>query len=384
MKKILNMLMAAGLAVWGASCSSDLDYEPGGVTPVKALLLPADNWYVELQSASSATETFSWEPALAADGQLPHYEVVFLAQPDGEIVYRYDAGSKTSVAVPHKELNLAAKAAGIDAGASGDFYWSVVSSRGVTTAPVEATPRCISVKRLFGFDVIPSTLYLTGEATEVGDDLSLAMQFQSTGEDVGEFTAIMRLEAGKTYSMYETTDASSRHFTIEEGELREFGADVKPATSLASVDKTGIYRVYVDFNTRSTIVEEVTRLAFYQRDDVGNAVELTYQGLGVWKLENHTTTKGDNRYGFLANISGATSYQEKWSSVNYNNNNAPTTGTSLDWWEIYMNKDITADGWWGYTFKWIDSEWAEKKVVTIEVHMDHTQNFFYHTVTYVK
>ena len=209
MKKILNMLMAAGLAVWGASCSSDLDYEPGGVTPVKALLLPADNWYVELQSASSATETFSWEPALAADGQLPHYEVVFLAQPDGEIVYRYDAGSKTSVAVPHKELNLAAKAAGIDAGASGDFYWSVVSSRGVTTAPVEATPRCISVKRLFGFDVIPSTLYLTGEATEVGDDLSLAMQFQSTGEDVGEFTAIMRLEAGKTYSMYETTDAAT-------------------------------------------------------------------------------------------------------------------------------------------------------------------------------
>ncbi len=384
MKKILNMLMAAGLAVWGASCSSDLDYEPGGVTPVKALLLPADNWYVELQSASSATETFSWEPALAADGQLPHYELVFLAQPDGEIVYRYDAGSKTSVAVPHKELNLAAKAAGIDAGASGDFYWSVVSSRGVTTAPVEATPRCISVKRLFGFDVIPSTLYLTGEATEVGDDLSLAMQFQSTGEDVGEFTAIMRLEAGKTYSMYETTDASSRHFTIEEGELREFGADVKPATSLASVDKTGIYRVYVDFNTRSTIVEEVTRLAFYQRDDVGNAVELTYQGLGGWKLENHTTTEGDNRYGFLANISGATSYQEKWSSVNYNNNSAPTTGTSLDWWEIYMNKDITADGWWGYTFKWIDSEWAEKKVVTIEVHMDHTQNFFYHTVTYVK
>ena len=384
MKKILNMLMAAGLAVWGASCSSDLDYEPGGVTPVKALLLPADNWYVELQSASSATETFSWEPALAADGQLPHYELVFLAQPDGEIVYRYDAGSKTSVAVPHKELNLAAKAAGIDAGASGDFYWSVVSSRGVTTAPVEATPRCISVKRLFGFDVIPSTLYLTGEATEVGDDLSLAMQFQSTGEDVGEFTAIMRLEAGKTYSMYETTDASSRHFTIEEGELREFGADVKPATSLASVDKTGIYRVYVDFNTRSTIVEEVTRLAFYQRDDVGNAVELTYQGLGVWKLETHTTTEGDNRYGFLANISGATSYQEKGSSVNYNNNSAPTTGTSLDWWEIYMNKDITADGWWGYTFKWIDSEWAEKKVVTIEVHMDHTQNFFYHTVTYVK
>ena len=134
MKKILNILMAA-LVLTGISCSEDLEYKPGGVTPVQTLLLPADNYYVELQSASTATLRFSWEPALAADGQLPHYEVVFFGKPGGEIVYRCDAGSSTSVDIVHKEINRIANAAGIDVGADGAVYWSVVSSRGVAKPP---------------------------------------------------------------------------------------------------------------------------------------------------------------------------------------------------------------------------------------------------------
>ena len=106
MKKILNILMAA-LVLTGISCSEDLEYKPGGVTPVQTLLLPADNYYVELQSASTATLRFSWEPALAADGQLPHYEVVFFGKPGGEIVYRCDAGSSTSVDIPVVPMNTA-------------------------------------------------------------------------------------------------------------------------------------------------------------------------------------------------------------------------------------------------------------------------------------
>ena len=57
MKKILNILMAA-LVLTGISCSEDLEYKPGGVTPVQTLLLPADNYYVELQSASNGDAPF--------------------------------------------------------------------------------------------------------------------------------------------------------------------------------------------------------------------------------------------------------------------------------------------------------------------------------------
>ena len=386
MKKILNILMAALVFTGVSSCSDDLEYKPGGVTPVKTLLLPADNYYVELQSASTATFTFAWEPAQAEDGQRPHYEVVFFTEPGGAIVYRLDAGSSASVSFAHKDLNLAAKAAGVEAGETGDIYWSVVASRGVTEAPVEAAPRCLSVKRLFGFDVIPATLFITGDASEAGTELADAMQFQMTSpqNETGEFTVISRLEAGKTYELCEDTSGSGRRFSIEEGELREFGADVKPATKPASVAKSGIYRVYVDFNTRATIVEEVEKLVMYQRDDVGGAAQMTYQGKGVWLLEKHNTTEGDNRYGFCATLNNGSSYQEKWSSVNLNNNDAPTTSSPAAWWEVYMNKDISNDGWWGYTYKWISSEWDVTKVVTIEMHMDHTRDYFYHTVTYIK
>lgn len=368
-----------------ASCSEDRDYKPGGTTPVKGLLAPADNHYVELQSSSAAVLNFAWEPALAIDGQNPGYEVVILNRPGGEIVYRIDAGGATSVKVQHKVLNIAAKAAGIGAGESGDMYWTVVSNRGVETAPLGAAPKCISVTRLFGFDVIPASLYITGEATETATDLDAALQFQdvSPSEETGEYIVISRLETGKTYEICENTTGSGRRFTIEEGELREFGAEVKPGTRPAAVNKSGIYRVYVDFNTRSTIIEEVTRVAFYQRDNEGGAVALEYRGLGVWMLEAHETTAGDNRYGFVASISGATTYKEKWSSVNYDNN-SPSAASPLSWWKVFMNKDIAADGWWGYSYKWITSDWAETKKVTIEMHMDHTQDFYYHTVKYIK
>ena len=75
MKKILNILMAA-LVLTGISCSEDLEYKPGVVTPVQTLLLPADNYYVELQSASTATLRFSWEPALAADSTIAFERLV--------------------------------------------------------------------------------------------------------------------------------------------------------------------------------------------------------------------------------------------------------------------------------------------------------------------
>ena len=45
MKRLLNILMA-GLVIAGVSCSDDLTYEPGGVTPVTGLLAPADKYYV--------------------------------------------------------------------------------------------------------------------------------------------------------------------------------------------------------------------------------------------------------------------------------------------------------------------------------------------------
>lgn len=74
----------AALVLTGISCSEDLSTSRRRCSGANAAA--ADNYYVELQSASTATLRFRETPALAADGQLPHYEVVssLAAKPGGE------------------------------------------------------------------------------------------------------------------------------------------------------------------------------------------------------------------------------------------------------------------------------------------------------------
>ena len=288
MKKILNILMAA-LVLTGISCSEDLEYKPGGVTPVQTLLLPADNYYVELQSASTATLRFSWEPALAADGQLPHYEVVFFGKPGGEIVYRCDAGSSTSVDIVHKEINRIANAAGIDVGADGAVYWSVVSSRGVDTAPVVATPRRLELTRLLGFNVIPDQLFLTGEATEGGSDLENACVGRKTGD--GEFTFYQQLEAGKGFTFVSSKGDDRTTYTVVNGVLNDQSAE--PAT----IDRSGVYRIKLDLNVRGITFEHIDRVEFNfapRTEDNGN---MEYIGNGCWKFSDYNVKFREESWG---------------------------------------------------------------------------------------
>lgn len=278
MKKIFNILVAA-LVLTGVSCTDDLEYKPGGVTPVTTLLLPADNYYVELQSASTAVLRFAWEPAQAADGQLPHYEVVFFNKPGGEIVYRYDAGSSTSIAIAHKEINRIASAAGIDVGADGAVYWSVVSCRGIETAPVAAAPRQLELTRLLGFNVIPEQLFLTGDATEAGDELASACVGRKTGD--GEFTFYQRLEAGKGFTFVSSKGDDRATYTVVNGVLNDQSAE--PAT----IDRTGVYRIKLDMNVRGITFEYIDRVEFNFAPRTSDNGNMEYIGNGCWKFSDY-------------------------------------------------------------------------------------------------
>ena len=174
MKRKFYIIYALAIIAGAAGCSDKMVFRTGSVSPVESLITPEDGTYIELQSSSTATTEFRWSPAYAEDGNPPQYEVVFYSEPDGEIVYRVDAGFSTSAGIPHKELNSAARAAGIETGADGTMYWAVVASRGITQSEVTVTPYSLEVTRLLGFEEIPEALYITGAGSEGGDDISAA------------------------------------------------------------------------------------------------------------------------------------------------------------------------------------------------------------------
>lgn len=375
--------MAAVLVSAVVSCSEDMDYEPGSVTPVKQLLAPADNYYLELQSAASESLRFAWAPAYADDGVKALYEIVFMKTPNGEILHRFAGGMDAATAVSHKDLNKIAGAVGLKTGTTGDVYWSVVSvdRLGVST-PVEATPRCLTIKRLNGFEEIPEQLYLLGEGTDAGDKGLRC--FEDKKNAPGEFTVIAKLEAGKPYYFVSTVDEGKtpRAFAIDDN-----GVIAETATP-TMVPQSGIYRIMLDFNTRGTTTSKINKIQLYQCTQKKSFPDFTYEGRGVWTATDMKTESGDDRYLFHVWTNDSANWNEKWASVNWDNSSAPSLGGAADFWRICFQTDRLGDDW-GYSFKWAASVWGASPLkltvdIRIVMNVDDYENkaFYYHEVSY--
>lgn len=305
MKNSIKILVAGLLVFAGISCTENLDYEPGGVGSVTELMTPSTGYYVELQSASTATLDFAWAPSLAEDGQNPHYEVVFYKNAQGgEPVYRVDAGYTASVAITHKEINRAAGAAGVETGADGIVYWAVVASRGVTESPVTVTPRRLELKRLLGFNVIPTELYITGEGSEGGADLSAAQKARCNAE--GEFTLYTKIESGKGFTFVSSLGDDRTTYTIVNGILDD------QSTTPATLGETAVYRIKLDFNIRSITLSKVNRVTYNFAPRREDNRDMTYIGNGCWKMYDYPVAfreeswGKDERYNFMPVIDGDT------------------------------------------------------------------------------
>ena len=124
---VMGMLLSA--------CKKD-DYKLNtNLQPVSRLTAPADNKFVKLQPATSATVSFEWDQARAEDGSLVLYEVAFDKE-NGDFSnpiakYTSDGGGvQNKLSLSHKELNSIAGAAGIPALGTGKLKWTVLAAKG--------------------------------------------------------------------------------------------------------------------------------------------------------------------------------------------------------------------------------------------------------------
>lgn len=83
------------------------------------------------------------------------------------IVTADNNGGTNHATITHKQLNQIAASAGIGSAEEGTLKWTVYASKGINPVKAEEE-RTLTLTRLAGFAEVPSQLYITGEATEVG------------------------------------------------------------------------------------------------------------------------------------------------------------------------------------------------------------------------
>lgn len=299
MKNIFYCLLAGIVAlVFVSGCKKDKTLGNTNVSAVKNLFLPEDGKYIKIASGASGSVSFEWEQARAEDNGLVLYEVVFDKEGGDFSKPLYSVpsdgnGLYNKLTASFSDLNKIATLAGVKPQEAGKVIWTVMSSKGIN-AVAAAQKRIVEIERPAGFTDIPTELFLTGTATEGGDDLTKAVKFKQTAP--GKFEIYTSLKAGSFHFADRTTGTPST-YSYDGTKLTEAGnTDVTGATKIQKIE--------VDFNVAAYKTTEVTSVGLWFAADNKIWFDLPYTGNGTWdsgvqSIVFHQESWGrDERYKF--------------------------------------------------------------------------------------
>lgn len=343
MKRILiRLTVVASLVFALAACEDDGGDLDTRLTAVSALTEPLDGKEVTLETSVGASTYFEWEYCDVDKSGAAVYQIAF-DKADGDFsnpVYLTSAdnnGLYNNVTITHKQLNKIAGMMGIGSSETGTFKWTVFSSKGLKAMKGEEE-RSITITRLAGFADLPVDVYVTGEASEGGTDLSEAHQMKAIAG--GEFETYTRLTAGEPFHFTDGTSATPRVFYTDGGLVKENGT--------STVATTGVYRITLDFNTGACTYTLVTRIGFYFCPEGQILFDLPYVGNGIFRAEDQTVTfkqEGwgrDERYKFRMFVKengGADAEKElEWGTLNGTDSRpTPTSPESYYYLKLITN-----------------------------------------------
>jgi starch-binding outer membrane protein SusE/F len=282
MKKILGYLSLAMLMmVW--ACEDD-NMDPVGNWTITAAspTAPTNNSSLVLNEASPATTTrFEWTAATASNRFIVKYNVLLVEH--GSTDYENaiaswtpgDGGRALFVEPTAAQIDYALWAACKAPGEEVQLDWVVVS-QAIEQKVMSA--QTITIKR-FATEYIPTTLFITGEASEHGGALSDAIPMRSIGE--GMFETYTHLNAGSTFFFRDQKTTTSRKIGGSDGNL-------SCGSTIAGPETAGEYRVRANLIDNTYELFKVDRWSL-----VGDAVEggwggdvpLVYVGDGIWEKE---------------------------------------------------------------------------------------------------
>lgn len=340
------------------------------VEEVKALLSPVNGYTSTLTLSATEYVEFKWEKSkVISGGGIPAYEVLFAKEGAdfSNPIARIEAdnlGKDNRVKVSHRQLDQILSKSGITEGNTGNLVWTVSTSLGMEKV-ISKEKNKIILTRSVPF-LIPTELYITGDATEVGASITNAQQF--TALSSGRFEIITKLKAAENYRIIDkNTEKGLRTFYIKDKSIEEGEIDSK-------VQKAAVYRIIVDFNTGSVVFEEIknVKLEFCINHDL--FINLKYQGLGVWKSEqSYLPLPNENwgkeeRYKFKMYVDR----ENKLDTIIWGTKNATNSKPSGYPSYYHVKESWDKDTW---ADKWIFKEEYDKKEVVITLELQGNKQY---------
>jgi len=380
MKTRLNYIwvLFSAIICLHACKTDDMNYKDANVTAVKTLYEPAANKAVKLLSSASASLYFEWEAVKAEDSGAALYEVLFdkvggdFSKPLYSVVSDNN-GFSQGATITHKVMNKVAALAGMEPGSTGDLIWTVAASRGINRVLAEES-RTLTITSLNGFADVPDEVFITGEGSETGTDLAAALPFKLIA--AGEFEIYTKLEGGKTYHFVDRASGTPRIFYSPDGVALRESADNDEIT----VEKTGIYRISLDFTVSTISYMEVKSLGLWFCPSNKVLWNLDYQGKGVWTGTGVVAFKQedwgkDQRYKFqMETVSNGSDETVQIGTLN-GTDSPPTDGSDPSYYYTRLLPNVTQ---WDDKWKFMDK--VDGASTTISVLMQGNAAYT-HTVT---
>ncbi|WPU97195.1 SusE domain-containing protein [Mucilaginibacter sp. cycad4] len=310
MKRLFVLaLTALAVAFVISSCKKDKRALDTSISAVNTLAAPLNASSINLQAGGPAV-TFKWSAATAIDGGLIMYEVTF-DKAGGDFskpVYRIlsdGSGVQAQATIPQDTLNKIASLAGVASSSIGTLKWTVIASK-ATNMQLSKISNTLQVSRPAGFAVPPTTLFLTGTATEGGTDISKAIPFKQTS--AGVFELYTSLAPG-TYGFTDKASGSGvKYYLDDKGVIRQGSGSVTISPAKTT------YRLRLDFNVATSNVVGIQSLGLFMSAYNTEIGQLNYIGNGTWENPKIAVTfyqfswGRDERYKFALHTTNGIEY----------------------------------------------------------------------------
>lgn len=325
------------------------------LTEVQSLVTPTANKYIKLNPAANLTETFEWSQARAEDGGLVLYEVAF-DQENGDFskpfytITSNNNGVENKLTLTHGQLNQIAALGGADFFQRKKFKWTVLASKG-TNVKKATESRVLDLERPGGFATLPGSVYITGSATETGDDLSKALKMKQVSP--GVFEIYTKLKAGTYKFVDATTGTPHVYYLYDNNGIPTIG--VNGTSTFAGADK--VERIRLNFNDINGSFAEVKKMSLWYA--AGNTFwfDLPYIGNGVWRANGQTVNYTqmpwgfEERYKYRMIINDGTGDKDQW--LNYATNDSPGQDGQYPHTVAYRTINLSTNNGsqWDWTWK---------------------------------